>query len=460
MLSTGLGGRIVMKSYLEQYKEKLISPDEAVAKIKPGDWVEFGYCLNKPIALDMALARRKDELYNVNIHCSNTLSTLYFAEADPEGEHFIYSTGHCSANERKYMGVNGSYVPSCFGQNPEWFARGYRPVTVVMIQVGPMDKHGFFNFGPSAVFLKTCCEKAEKVIVEVNHNLPRALGGREEAVHISEVAYIVDVPEGNVEYKQIPASPISDVEMKIAEHVVEEIEDGACLQLGIGGMPNAVGRLIAESDIKDLGIHTELLVDAMLDMYLAGKVTGLRKKIDKGKMVYTFALGSKRLYDFIDDNPALAIYPVNYTNDLRIISKNDKAVSINAAVEVDLTGQVCSESIGTKHISGSGGQLEMHWGAYMSEGGKAFICIPSTYTTKEGQLVSRIKHIITPGGTITTPRPIVHYLVTEYGKVNLKAKSMWERAEAIISIAHPQFRDELIAEAEKIKLWRRTNKIC
>jgi len=445
--------------YYEQYRAKLRSPEKVVAMINSGDWIEFGYGLSKPVALDIALAKRKEDLFDVNIHCSNTLTTMHFAEADPKGEHFIYSTGHCSKNERKFMGVSGSYVPSSFGQNPEWIERGFRPVTMVMIQVAPMDKHGFFNFGPSATFLKICCEKAQTVVVEVNENLPRALGGREEAVHISEVDYIVESPEANIEYKEIPPAPITDNEMKIAEFVVEEIEDGACLQLGIGGMPNAVGRLIAQSDLKDLGVHTEMLVDAMLEMYLAGKLTGLRKNIDKGKIVYTFALGSKKLYEFIDDNPALAMYPVNYTNDLRVISLNDKTVSINAAVEVDLTGQVCSESIGTRQISGSGGQLEMHWGAYLSKGGKAFICLPSTYTKKDGTVVSRINNIITPGGVITTPRPTVNYLVTEYGKVNLKAKSLWERAEAIINIAHPQFREELIAEAEKIGLWRRTNKI-
>ena len=445
--------------YYEQYRAKLRSPEKVVAMINSGDWIEFGYGLSKPVALDIALAKRKEDLFDVNIHCSNTLTTMHFAEADPKGEHFIYSTGHCSKNERKFMGVSGSYVPSSFGQNPEWIERGFRPVTMVMIQVAPMDKHGFFNFGPSATFLKICCEKAQTVVVEVNENLPRALGGREEAVHISEVDYIVESPEANIEYKEIPPAPITDIEMKIAEFVVEEIEDGACLQLGIGGMPNAVGRLIAQSDLKDLGVHTEMLVDAMLEMYLAGKLTGLRKNIDKGKIVYTFALGSKKLYEFIDDNPALAMYPVNYTNDLRVISLNDKTVSINAAVEVDLTGQVCSESIGTRQISGSGGQLEMHWGAYLSKGGKAFICLPSTYTKKDGTVVSRINNIITPGGVITTPRPTVNYLVTEYGKVNLKAKSLWERAEAIINIAHPQFREELIAEAEKIGLWRRTNKI-
>lgn len=448
-----------MGAYQEEYNSKLTTADEAAKLVKSGDYIEFGYCLNKPIALDIALAKRKDELFKVNVHCSNSLTKIHIAEADPNGEHFIYSTGHCSKNERPLMGKFGFYVPSSFGQNPEWFRRGYRPVDIVMIQVCPMDKHGFFNFGPSATFLKACCEVAKTVVVEVNTNLPRALGGREEAVHISEVDYIVEAPEANVKYLEIPPPSISEIDMKIAQYIVEEIRDGACLQLGIGGMPNAVGKLIAQSDLKDLGIHTEMLCDAMLDMYMAGKITGMRKNIDRGKIVYTFALGTGKLYEFIDDNPALAIYPVNYTNDLKIISQNDRAVSINSAIEVDLTGQVCAESVGVKHISGSGGQLEFHWGAYLSKGGKSFICMPSTYKKKNGEIVSRIKPIITPGGIVTTPRPTVHYLVTEYGKAILKGKSTWERAEAIISLAHPQFRDELIKEAEKLGVWKKINKI-
>jgi butyryl-CoA:acetate CoA-transferase len=445
-------------AYRAEYRSKLVTADRAAAMVKSGDYVEFGYCLSKAVAMDMALARRKNDLFDVNVHCSNTLTKVHIAEADPQGEHFTYSTGHCSAGERPLMGTFGFYVPSSFGQNPEWFRRAYRPVDVVMIQTCPMDKHGYFNFGPSATFLKACCDMAKTVVVEVNEKIPRALGGREEAIHISAVDYVVDTPEAMVSYREIPSSPISNVDMKIAEHVVGELEDGSCLQLGIGGMPNAVGKLIAQSDLKDLGIHSELLCDAMLEMHKAGKITGTKKSIDQGKIVYTFALGSKELYDFIDDNPALAIYPVDYTNNLKIISGNEKAVSINSALEVDLTGQVCSESIGTKHISGSGGQLEFHWGAYMSPGGKAFICMDSIYENKKGETVSRIKPILTPGGVVTTPRPTVHFLVTEQGKVNLKSKSTWERAEAIISIAHPDFRDELVRQAEKLGIWKKSNK--
>jgi len=356
------------------------------------------------------------------------------------------------------MGTFGFYVPSSFGQNPEWFRRAYRPVDIVMIQTRPMDKHGYFNFGPSATFLRACCEMAKTVVVEVNEKVPRALGGREEAVHISDVDYIVEAPEACVDYYEVKSPPITAVDMKIAEYVVSELEDGACLQLGIGGMPNAVGKLIAQSDLKDLGIHTEMLCDAMLEMHRAGKVTGRRKTNGRGKIVYTFALGSRELYDFIDDNPALAMFPVDYTNSLRVISQNERAVSINSAIEVDLTGQVCSESVGTKHISGAGGQLEFHWGAYLSPGGKAFICMGSTYEGKNGEVLSRIKPIITPGGVVTTPRPTVNYLVTEYGKANLKGKSTWERAKAIISIAHPDFREELIREAAKLGIWKTSNK--
>lgn len=443
---------------LAEYRNKRVTADQAAALVKSGDYVEFGYCLSKAIAMDMALARRKDELFNVNVHCSNTLTKVYIAEADPQGDHFIYSTGHCSASERPLIGTFAFYVPSSFGQNPEWFRRGYRPVDIVMIQARPMDKHGYFNFGPAATFLKACCDMAKTVVLEINENIPRALGGKEEAIHISEVDYIVEAPEANVNYFTVKSPPISKVDMKIAEHIVSELHDGSCLQLGIGGMPNAVGKLIAQSDLKDFGIHTELLCDAMLEMHKAGKITGLRKTLDRGKIVYTFALGSKELYDFIDDNMALAIYPVDYTNSLHVISQNENAVSINSAVEVDLTGQVCAESIGTKHISGAGGQLEFHWGSYMSPGGKAFICLDSTYKGKNGEVVSRIKPTLTPGGVVTTPRPAVHYLVTDYGLVNLKAKSTWERAEAIISIAHPDFRDELVREAEKLGIWKKSNK--
>ena len=223
-------------------------------------------------------------------------------------------------------------------------------------------------------------------------------------------------------------------------------------------MPNAVGSLIAKSDLKDLGVHTEMYVDAFVDISNAGKITGARKAIDKGRQVYAFAAGTKKLYDFLNRNPECMSAPVEYTNDIRSISALDNFMSINNAVDLDLFGQINSESAGTKPISGAGGQLDFVLGAYLSRGGKSFICCSSTFKTKDGTLKSRIVPTLTPGSIVTDTRANVHYLVTEYGMVNLKGLSSWQRAEAIISIAHPQFRDELIASAEKMNIWKRSNK--
>ena len=299
-------------------------------------------------------------------------------------------------------------------------------------------------------------ENADTVIVEANNSMPRCLGGRGESIHISEVDFIVE--SDNKAILTLDSPPITSVDEKIAALIVEQIEDGSCIQLGIGGMPNAVGKMIAQSDLKDLGVHTEMLADAYLDMYEAGRITNSRKNLDPGKMVYTFALGSRRLYNFINDNPVCASYPVDYTNKLSHISANDKVISINNAVEVDLYGQVSSESSGFRHITGTGGQFDFAYGAYHSKGGKSFICLSSGVRGKDGSLKSRIRPAFGPGSIVTLPRTVTHYVVTEYGMVCLKGKSTWERAEALISIAHPDFRDELIDAAEKMKIWMASNR--
>jgi acyl-CoA hydrolase len=228
--------------------------------------------------------------------------------------------------------------------------------------------------------------------------------------------------------------------------------------LGIGGTPNAVGSMVAQSDLKDLGVHTEMYVDAYVKMANAGKLTGAMKNIDKYKQVYSFAMGSQELYDYLDDNQGLAAYPIDYTNNPWVVAQIDNFVSINACIEVDLFGQVCAESVGTRHISGTGGQLDFVEGAYKSKGGQSFICLPSTIDLK-GQVNSRIKPILSPGAIVTDPRTAVHMIVTEYGIANLKGKSTWERAEALISISHPDFRDGLIKDAEGMHIWRKTNRI-
>ena len=245
---------------------------------------------------------------------------------------------------------------------------------------------------------------------------------------------------------------------KNAQLIVDQIPNGACLQLGIGGMPNAVGSLIAQSDLKDLGVHTEMYVDAFVDIAKAGKITGACKNIDRYRQVYGFGAGTKKMYDYLDENPELMSAPVSYTNDIRSIAALDNFISINNCVDIDLFGQISAESSGTKHISGAGGQLDFVLGAYMSKGGKSFICCSSTFTDKKGVMHSRIRPTLADGSIVTDTRANTHYVVTEYGMVNVKGLSTWQKAEALISIAHPDFRDELIKEADQMHIWRRSNR--
>ena len=328
---------------------------------------------------------------------------------------------------------------------------------VVMIVCAPMDAHGYFNFGPNASHLAAACEMAKTVIVEVNENMPRCLGGFENNVHISDVDYIVEGE--NPPIGELGAGgPATDVDKAVAKLIVEQIPNGACLQLGIGGMPNAVGSMIAESDLKDLGVHTEMYVDAFVDIAKAGKINGSKKNIDRYRQTYGFGCGTKKMYDYLDENPELMSAPVSYTNDIRSIAALDNFISINNCVDIDLFGQISSESSGIKQISGAGGQLDFVLGAYLSNGGKSFICCSSTFTDKAGNMHSRIRPTLANGSIVTDTRANTHYVVTEYGMVNIKGMSTWQKAEALISIAHPDFRDELIAEAEKMNIWRRSNK--
>ena len=274
-------------------------------------------------------------------------------------------------------------------------------------------------------------------------------------LHISEVDYIVEAAS---EVEEVPPVTPTDIDVQIAGHIVPLIRDGACIQLGIGGLPNIVGTMLAESDIKDLGCHSEMLADAFYHLHQAGKLTNRRKGVDKGQSTFTFVAGSKFLYDWLDHNPACITYPSSYTNNSRLIAQNPDTVSINACLEVDLFGQISSESIGTRQISGTGGQLDFAAGAYLSEGGMSFVCCNSSYQDQDRNLKSRIVPALRPGSIVTVPRSLTHCVVTEYGIADLAGLSTWQRAEALINIAHPRLRDKLVAEAQKMQIWRRSHK--
>ena len=443
--------------YQAMYQQKLTTAEEAVKVVKSGDWVDYGWCTNHPIALDKALAARKDELRDVKVRGGVTMWMPEIAKAEDAGEHFTWNSWHCSGIDRKIIKKGmGFFSPMRYSELPRFY-RENLTVDVAMLQVTPMDSHGNFSFALAASHLADMLDKAKVIILEVNQNMPWVYGLTGCEINIKDVDYVVEGDNPQVAELGGGGEP-TDVDKAVAELIVPQIPNGACLQLGIGGMPNTIGAMIAQSDLKDLGVHTEMYVDGFVDMAMAGKLTGKNKALDKGRQVYAFAAGTKKLYDYVNRNPDVMAAPVDYTNDVRVLAQLDNFISINNAIDMDLFGQVNAESAGLKHISGTGGQLDFVMGAYLSKGGKSFICMSSTVTGKDGTVKSRIVPTLTPGSIATDPRSCVHYIVTEYGMVNLKGLSTWERAEALISIAHPDFREQLIQDAEKMHIWRRSNK--
>ncbi|MBO5565105.1 MAG: butyryl-CoA:acetate CoA-transferase [Lachnospiraceae bacterium] len=445
-------------TFTEEYKQKLVSAEKAVSVIKSGDWIDYGWTTCAPDALDKALAARAEDLTDVNVRGGIVMKPLAIFEREDGPSRFTWNSWHMGGYERKLISRGCSfYNPMRYSELPRYYRESATPPRVAMFQVAPMDKHGFFNFGPNASHMNAVCDVAEIIIVEVNQNMPVCLGGSEVGVHISRVDYIVEGE--NPPIAELGAGgPPTEVDQKVAEQIVKEIPNGACLQLGIGGMPNTVGSLIAQSDLKDLGVHTEMYVDGFVDIAKAGKITGANKNIDRFRQTYAFGAGTQKMYDYMDHNPELMSAPVDYTNDTRQIAQIDNFISINNCVDLDLFGQVNAESAGTKNISGAGGQLDFVLGAYLSKGGKSFICCSSTFTDREGNLHSRIRPTLADGSIVTDTRANIHYLVTEYGMVNLKGLSTWQKAEAIISVSHPQFQQELIDAAAKMNIWRNTNK--
>lgn len=439
----------------QEYRAKLRTPEQAVELVKSGDWVDYASNICFPQLLDAALAKRRDELQDVKIRGNLLFGPIQAVEVDPSREHFIYNSWHCSGYERKLCDKNlCNFIPMIF-RNLGWYYTNFLTVNVAMMAVTPMDRHGYFNFSCATGIAKAIMDKADIVILEVNEHLPRILGGFDECIHISEVDCVV---EG--EHPPLPQFPIaeaSEEDKKIASFIVPHIVDGATLQLGIGTMPNVVGGMISDSDLKDLGMHTELCGDAYLRMFEAGKLTNRRKTFQKDKGVTGLVFGSRELYDWVDQNPGVVVEPLSYVNDPAIIAKHDNMISINSCISVDLYGQICAESAGLRQISGTGGQLDYLTGAAMSKGGKAFICMTSSFVDKKGERHSRILPRF-DGDIVTDPRSQAFWIVTEYGAENLAGYSTWERAEKLVSLAHPDFRDELIRAADAQRIWRRSNK--
>lgn len=416
--------------------------------VKSDLWLDYGFGAAQPELFDHALASRITKLHDVRIRGCLAMRPRAVIEADPQSRHVSYNSWYFSGLERK-MHDRGlcCHIPMNFGEAPDYYRR-FVDVDFAVLKAAPMDEHGFFNFGPSVTYHKAITERAKTLIIETDESLPYVYGV-ENGVHVSDVNFVID--GGKQELPELKNPAATEIDQTVAAIIANEIPDGACVQIGIGGMPNAVCELLTRSSIKDLGVHTEMFVDALVDLYEAGKVTGAHKAMNRYQMAYCFAAGSARMYKFLDRNPACFAGPVDYTNLPHHIMQNDNAVAICNAAQIDLFGQACSETAGLRQISGTGGQLQFIRGAYASRGGKAFLCLASTYE-RNGKRASRIVPRIDDSNVVTTPRTDVMYVVTEYGIANLKGKSIRERAKALIGLAHPDFREQLERQAREYKI--------
>jgi acyl-CoA hydrolase len=426
-----------------------VSAEKAASFVQSGMWLDYGVGLAQPDVFDKALALRKEALRNVKFRSCLTMRPRAVLECDPEGKHFFWFSWHFSGYDRKkHDDGRCNYIPLNLGEAPDYYRRQMDPVDIVILKTCPMDENGYFNFSASNIWHRAIIERARMVIVEVSRGLPYA-HGEQNGVHVSEVDYIIEGDDQPAPELLNPQP--NDVDRAVARQITSEIEDGSCLQVGIGGMPNAVCTGLLETGVRELGVHTEMLTDGIAELYRAGRISGSRKTLDPGKITYTFSLGSSSTYATADRNPDFHCCAVDYTNAPHIIMQNDRVVSINNTTQIDLQGQAASESDGHRHLSGTGGQLQFVRGAYASKRGKSFICLSSTYD-KRGERRSRIVLNLTPGNIVTTPRSDAMYIVTEYGMVNLKGKSVAERAKALISLAHPDFREQLERQAYEHRL--------
>lgn len=429
-------------SWHESYKAKLTTPEQAVKIVQSGHRIYYSGNAATPFPLIEALTNRADELENVQLNHVLLVGQDPIADEKYRG-HFRHNSLFVGPADRAAINDGrADYVPVFLHQIPRLFRDGIIPLDVVIVQVSPPDEHGFCSFGVETLATKGACDCAKIIIAQVNEHMPRILG--DSFIHVAQITHFV---EHSTPLPELPRRPITEVERQIARHIAPLIQDGATLQLGIGGIPDAVLKEIEGK--KDLGIHTEMVSDGVMEAIEKGIITGRKKTIHRGKAVLTFAFGSHRLYQYLHNNPLFEAHPTEYVNDPFVVSQNENMVAINSAIEVDLTGQVCSDSIGPRIFSGFGGQVDFIRGAAQSKGGKPIIALSST--AQDGKL-SRITPFLKQGAGVVTTRADVHYVVTEFGAAHIFGRNLRERAAALIEISHPDFRDELRAAAKERKL--------
>jgi len=422
------------------YAGKRSTAAKAVECVRSGDRVVFAHACGEPVALVDALVGRASELKHVEIDHMVTMGEAKYCK--PEyADAFYHKSLFVGATSRQAVkDGRGDYIPVFFSEIPKLFCEGYLTPDVVLIQVSPPDRHGFCSFGISVDYTKPAAQVAKTVIAQVNPKMPRTHG--DSFIHVSEIDVVVECEQDIIELQPPKIGPVEEA---IGKHISGLVEDGSCLQLGIGGIPDAVLLFLHEKN--DLGIHSEMFSEGVVDLYNEGVITNRNKAINRDKMAATFLMGTRRLYDFVDDNPAVNMFPVNIINDPYVIGQNDRVVAINSAIQVDLMGQVVADTMGPAQFTGIGGQVDFVRGAARSRDGKAIIALPST--AKKGA-VSRIVAALAPGTAITTMRADVDYIVTEHGVAHLRGLGLRERAEALIEIADPAFRDQIREEAAEV----------
>ncbi len=431
-------------TWLSQFESRLTTAEEAVGAIESGMRIFLTGNCSVPQKLLGALTANAANLENVEIVQVLTVGPAPHADPEMEG-HLRINTLFISANVRQAVSEGrADFTPVLLSEVPLLFKNGLLPLDAVLIQVSPPDEHGFCSLGIEAGLAKTPSQVAQIVIAEVNERMPRTLG--DSFIHVSKIDYAVPVDYALAE---LPMGQTNELSMRIGENIAGLIEDGSTMQMGIGTIPDAVLNYLG--DKKDLGVHTELFSDGVMRLIQEGVITNERKTLHPGKIVAGFILGSQELYDFVDDNPIVELHPTEYVNDPFVIAQNNKMVSINSAIEIDLTGQVCADSIGPKLYSGVGGQLDFVYGAARSEGGKPIIALPSTATPGGGSVISRIVPMLKQGAGVVTTRNHVHYVATEYGIAHLYGKTIKQRARALIDIAHPDFQEDLERKGRELK---------